>query len=419
MLDGSSMYDKSLSNRDRYTILNKVSYRYYSYDKSHLVTKTLTFLHLHLRDYVGDNIKFIKYAKQPSNLFFENNIRMVPVPSSYTKLHIVMNRDLSHRELLVDAFEMLMDCIVENLPTFHTGMSQGKLSGIQYVRPCHKSSQYICNTFIDYDRTTANVVIYPMGDSYESQHQNIIKMGQIILAHFQHNWDHSVPVFGATHLDFNQPLFPELKGDYHNFLQYATNSDGGAKVQCIEKMVDTARSQIPDYVSWLGTVSDPRVATAHGLMGKIHKNLIRWWTQEDIPDTEIRPKIRKQKKQIRQIMRELGYPFQGNIGCDQDRLTMPREISRSNLELSPVCTVNYSDYQPYNWAVPSDIGIDGDRVRCGNAKQALAIRNKYGREYCESNKANQYTGKKLESVCLKDKYTGKISRYCSDKLCFH
>jgi hypothetical protein len=329
-----------------------------------------------------------------------------------------MNRDLSNRELLVDAFEMLMDCIVENLPTFHTSMFQGKISGIQYVRPCHKSSQYLCNTFIDYNRTTANVVIYPLGDSYESQHQNIIKMGQIILAHFQHNWGHSVPVFGATHLDFNQPLFPELKGDYHNFLQYATNSDGGAKVRCIEKMVDTTRSQIPDYVSWLSTVSDPRVDIVNGLMGKIQNNLSRWWTQEDIPDTEIRPQIRKQKKQFRQIMMELGYPFQGNIGCDQDRLTMPRDIPSSNLELSQVCRVNYQ-YQPYNWTVPSDIRLDGDRVRCGNAQQALSIRNKYGREYCESNKANQYTGKQLESVCLKDKYTGKISRYCSDKLCFH
>jgi len=67
----------------------------------------------------------------------------------------------------------------------------------------------------------------------------------------------------------------------------------------------------------------------------------------------------------------------------------------------------------FNWTIPSEIELKKGHIDCSDNKKAGIIREKYGDQYCVSDKKGSYTGKQVEYVCSK---TGK--KYCSDKLCF-
>jgi hypothetical protein len=67
----------------------------------------------------------------------------------------------------------------------------------------------------------------------------------------------------------------------------------------------------------------------------------------------------------------------------------------------------------FNWTIPSEIELKDGQIDCSDNTKAEIIKEKYGDQYCVSNKKGVYTGKQVEYVCSK---TGK--KYCSDKLCF-
>ena len=239
----------SLSDRNRFSILNKII----TYTPSEPSVGTLTknnvmYLHSHLDSKYFKRLNKFKiifkiYPSQPTFLYCEP-YGMRHIPPELVKLHISFNVDLSYQEILIDAYEMLLDCLFatrEGYEIYSSCIIRIKIAGLIYLNPCPKGQHTICKTLIQYNRDTPHIVLYPIGGTIKEQQDNIQTIGNYIRRYFQDNWKKPFPIAGTSQLMFNIPLpFDDMDDRYEDnyggkyFLQYATSGAGNNKMDCID-----------------------------------------------------------------------------------------------------------------------------------------------------------------------------------------